>query len=111
MDGNEYLDFALSQGPLLLGHSHPEVLVRVREELAKGQLYGGQSEIEIDLARKLIEIIPGVDLVRFCNSGSDAVHTAIRLARAVTGKRKIVKFEGHYHGWYDNVFVDVRFPS
>ena len=111
VDGNEYLDFALSQGPLLLGHSHPEVLARVREELAKGQLYGGQSEIEIDLARKLIEIIPGVDLVRFCNSGSDAVHTAIRLARAVTGKRKIVKFEGHYHGWYDNVFVDVRFQA
>ena len=108
VDGNEFLDYTLSQGPLLLGHSHPEVLDRVYRELAKGQLYAAQSEIELELARKLTEILPGADLVRFSNSGSDAIHTAFRLARGITGKRKIVKFEGHYHGWLDNVFIDVK---
>ncbi len=108
VDGNEYLDFTLSQGPLLLGHSHPEVLARVKEEESKGQLYAAQSELELKLARRLTEILPGAELVRFGTSGSDAVHTAIRLARAITGKRKILKFEGHYHGWYDNILVDVR---
>ncbi len=108
VDGNEYIDYTLSQGPLLLGHSPPEILDRIQQELAKGQLYAGQSEIEIELARKLTEVLPGADLVRFSNSGSDAIHTAMRLARGITGKRKIVKFEGHYHGWLDNIFIDVK---
>ena len=108
VDGNEYIDYTLSQGPLLLGHSPPEILDRIQQELAKGQLYAGQSEIEIELARKLTEVLPGADLVRFSNSGSDAIHTAMRLARGITGNRKIVKFEGHYHGWFDNIFVDVK---
>ena len=109
-DGNEYIDFTLSQGPLILGHSHPELLARVIEELQRGQLYAGQFESELELARRLAEILPGADLVRFCNSGSEAVHTSIRLARAATGKRKILKFEGHYHGWFDNILVSVAPP-
>ncbi len=110
VDGNEYLDYTLSQGPLLLGHTPPEILDRIQQELAKGQLYAAQSEIEVELARKLTEVLPGADLVRFSNSGSDAIHTAMRLARGITGKSKILKFEGHYHGWLDNIFIDVK-PS
>ena len=110
-DGNEYLDFTLSQGPMLVGHSHPEVLERVEREQRRGQLYAAQSVLEIDLGRRLTELIPGADLVRFCTSGSEAVHTALRVARAVTSRRRIIRFEGHYHGWYDNVFVNARASS
>ncbi|MCY3775856.1 MAG: aspartate aminotransferase family protein [Candidatus Aminicenantes bacterium] len=108
VDGNEYIDFTLSQGPMLLGHSHPEVLERVRVEQSRGQLFAAQSELEIELARLLTRVLPGVDLVRFSNSGSDAAHAAFRMARALTGKRKILKFEGHYHGWFDDIFLDVK---
>ena len=108
VDGNEYIDFTLSQGPMLLGHSHPEVLERVRVEQSKGQLFAAQSELEIELARLLTRVLPGADLVRFSNSGSDAAHAAFRMARALTGKRKILKFEGHYHGWFDDIFLDVK---
>ena len=107
VDGNEYLDFTLSQGPMLLGHSHPEVLERVRLEQSKGQLYAAQSELEVELARLLTQILPSADLVRFSNSGSDAAHAVFRMARALTGRRKILKFEGHYHGWFDDIFLDV----
>ncbi len=108
VDGNEYLDFTLSQGPMLLGHSHPEVLERVRIEQSRGQLFAAQSELEIELARLLTQILPSADLVRFSNSGSDAAHAVFRMARALTGRRKILKFEGHYHGWFDDIFVDVK---
>ncbi len=108
VDGNEYIDFTLSQGPMLLGHSHPEVLERVRVEQSKGQLFAAQSELEIELARLLTRVLPGADLVRFSISGSDAAHAAFRMARALTGKRKILKFEGHYHGWFDDIFLDVK---
>lgn len=108
VDGNEYIDFTLSQGPMLLGHSHPEVLERVGAEQSKGQLFAAQSELEIELARLLTRVLPGADLVRFSNSGSDAAHAAFRMARALTGKRKILKFEGHYHGWFDDIFLDVK---
>ena len=111
VDGNEYLDFTLSQGPMLVGHSHPEVLERVEREQRRGQLYAAQSVLEIDLGRRLTELIPGADLVRFCTSGSEAVHIALRVARAVTGRRRIIRFEGHYHGWYDNIFVNARTSS
>ena len=108
VDGNEYIDFTLSQGPMLLGHSHPEVLERVRIEQSKGQLFAAQSELEIELARLMTRVLPGADLVRFSNSGSDAAHAVFRMARALTGKRKILKFEGHYHGWFDDIFLDVK---
>ena len=110
VDGNEYLDFTLSQGPLILGHSHPKVLQRVTEEMKHGQLYAGQHELEINLAEKLQRHIPCAELVRFTNSGSESVQATLRLARAFTGRTKYVKFEGHYHGWFDNVLVSLQ-PS
>ena len=105
VDENVYLDFTLSQGPLFLGHSPPAVLDFVIQAMRDGQLYGAQHELEIELAEQFQRIVPCADLVRFCNSGSEAVHAAIRAARAHTGRDKILKFEGHYHGWYDETLV------
>ena len=103
VDGNEYLDFTLSQGPLIVGHNHPHVVKRVEEYARNGQLYAGQHILEIELAEKLQQLIPSAELMRFCLDGSEAVQTAFRLARAKTGKQKFLRFEGHYHGWLDNV--------
>lgn len=103
VDGNEYLDFTLSQGPLILGHSHPRVLEAVQTYSSFGQLYAGQHIQEVELAEKLCRHIPSAELVRFCLDGSEAVQTAFRVARAKTGRNKFLRFEGHYHGWLDNV--------
>ncbi|MCK0148035.1 aspartate aminotransferase family protein [Arenibacter sp. F26102] len=103
VDGNKYLDFTLSQGPLILGHSHPYVLKRIQEYSEKGQLFAGQHLLELELAEKLQQYIPSAELMRFCLDGSTAVQTALRVARAKTGKQKFIRFEGHYHGWLDNV--------
>lgn len=102
-DNNEYLDFTLSQGPMILGHSHPEVLKAVEEYSREGQLFAGQHIKEIELAEKLNQHIPSAELMRFCLDGSEAVHTAFRVARAKTKRKKFLRFEGHYHGWLDNV--------
>lgn len=110
VDGNEYLDFTLSQGPTILGHSHPEVLRRVEEETRLGQLFAGQHEMELDLAEKLQSLIPCAELIRFSNSGSESVQAALRLARGYTGRKKYIKFEGQYHGWFDNVLIS-QHPS
>lgn len=111
VDGNEYLDFTLSQGPLILGHSHPAVLNGVNEYSASGQLYAGQHLREIELAEKLNTHIPSAELMRFCLDGSEAVQTAFRVARAKTGKNKFLRFEGHYHGWLDNVAWAISAPG
>lgn len=111
VDGNEYLDFTLSQGPLILGHSHPEVLKAVAEYSQDGQLFAGQHIREIELAEKLNQLIPSAELMRFCLDGSEAVQTAFRVARAKTGKSKFLRFEGHYHGWMDNVCWGISTPS
>ncbi|HWV29420.1 MAG TPA: aspartate aminotransferase family protein [Dyadobacter sp.] len=111
VDGNEYLDFTLSQGPLILGHSHPEVLRAVNEYSQEGQLFAGQHIHEIELAEKLNQLIPSAELMRFCLDGSEAVQTAFRVARAKTGKHKFLRFEGHYHGWMDNVCWGISTPS
>ncbi|MCE6989685.1 aspartate aminotransferase family protein [Dyadobacter sp. CY323] len=111
VDGNEYLDFTLSQGPLILGHSHPEVLKAIAEYSEMGQLFAGQHIREIELAEKLNELIPSAELMRFCLDGSEAVQTAFRVARAKTGKNKFLRFEGHYHGWMDNVCWGISAPS
>jgi glutamate-1-semialdehyde 2,1-aminomutase len=103
VDGNEYLDFTLSQGPLILGHSHPKVLESINDYSAKGQLFAGQHLQEILLAEKIQELIPSAERMRFCLDGSEAVQTAFRVVRATTGRPKILRFEGHYHGWLDNV--------
>lgn len=111
VDGNEYVDFTLSQGPLIVGHSHPKVLESVREYSEKGQLFAGQHIREIELAEKLQRLIPSAELMRFCLDGSEAVQTAFRAARDKTGKQKFLRFEGHYHGWMDNVCFGISTPS
>ncbi|HRN55136.1 MAG TPA: aspartate aminotransferase family protein [Agriterribacter sp.] len=111
VDGNEYLDFTLSQGPLILGHSHPHVLKSVQEYTEQGQLFAGQHIKEVELAEKLNALIPSAELMRFCLDGSEAVQTALRIARAKTGKEKFIRFEGHYHGWLDNVCWGISAPS
>ncbi len=109
-DGNNYLDYTLAQGPMLLGHSPSVVLDFVGEAMQNGQLYAGQHELEITLSEKLQQLIPCAELVRFGNSGSEVVHAALRLARAHTGRDKILKFEGQYHGWYDDELISVHPP-
>lgn len=103
VDGNTYLDFTLAQGPAILGHAHPEVTEAVREALARPVAFAAQHEDEVLLAETLQRLIPSAERVRFSLTGSEAVHTALRLARACTGRPRFVRFEGHYHGWLDNV--------
>ncbi len=110
VDGNVYIDYALANGPIILGHAPQSVLDKVRATLPMGQLFAGQTELEAQLAKKLVEIIPCAERIRFASSGTETIQAAVRLARAHTGRAKIVKFEGHYHGWTDNVFVSVN-PS
>jgi glutamate-1-semialdehyde 2,1-aminomutase len=107
VDGNEYVDYALAFGPALLGHSPPRVIARVREQLNRGVLHGTLHEGEIELAERVVRLVPGAEKVAFANAGSDAVHAAIRIARAATGRHLVLKFEGHYHGWIDPVYVNV----
>lgn len=107
MDGNKLLDFTLSQGPMIVGHSNPEVLEAVQQALALGQLYAGQHEQEVLLAEKLQQLIPSAELIRFGSSGSEADQTVLRLARFHSGRPKVIKFEGHYHGWFDNVSFNI----
>src|SRR5690349_17913235 len=111
VDGNEYLDFTLSQGPLILGHSHPDVLTAVERASQDGQLFAGQHLLELELAEKLQSLLPCAELLRFSLSGSEADHAALRLARAMTGRPKFLRFEGHYHGWFDSVAFGISAPS
>jgi len=110
VDGNEYVDYVLGQGPLILGHSPSCILKAVQKALEKGQLYAAQHEMEIALSEKLQQLIPCAELVRYSNSGSEIVQAALRVARAYTGREKVIKFEGHYHGWIDNVLISVHPP-
>lgn len=109
-DGNALIDHTLAQGPCILGHSHPEVVARVRAAIGEGQLYAGQHIAEIELAETLQRLIPSAELVRFASSGSEAAQACLRLARHVTGRTKWIKFEGHYHGWLDGVAWGVNPP-
>jgi glutamate-1-semialdehyde 2,1-aminomutase len=110
VDGNGYIDYVLGQGPMLLGHSHPAVLDAVNAAMRKGQLYAGQHPLEIEVAEALVRLVPCAELCRFGLSGSEMVQAAMRLARAVTGRVKILRFEGHYHGWFDNVLLSLTPP-
>jgi glutamate-1-semialdehyde 2,1-aminomutase len=102
VDGNEYIDYLLGLGPMILGHRHPEVTKAVADAITDyGTCFGLPYELEIEAAEKVVAAVPGIEQVRFTNSGSEAVGTAVRLARATTGRRLIVRFEGHYHGWQD----------
>ncbi len=111
VDGNKYIDFTLSQGPLILGHSHPELLRDIANYSEVGQLFAGQHLQEIELAETLNRLIPSAELMRFCLDGSEAVQTAIRVARSKTQRQLFLRFEGHYHGWLDNVAYGLSYPA
>lgn len=101
-DGRNYLDYHAAFGPFLLGHAHPEVNRRVVEAIRQTDLYGmGTTDLEVALAEKLVKLIPSAERVLLCNTGSEATFHAIRLARAATGRRKLIKFQGCYHGYHD----------
>lgn len=105
IDGNRYLDYALGMGPTILGHAPKAVCDAVAGSLSQGQMFAGQHRAELELARLLVEHIPSAELTRVGMSGSEMVQAALRVSRAFTGKRKFIKFEGQYHGWFDNVLV------
>jgi glutamate-1-semialdehyde 2,1-aminomutase len=104
-DGKRYIDYVLSWGPMLLGHAHPAVIAAVTEQLQHGLSFGAPTEIETRLADKICDIMPGMDMVRMVNSGTEATMSAIRLARGATGRDKIIKFEGCYHGHSDSLLI------
>ena len=110
VDGNEYLDYVLGQGPQFFGHSHPVIVDAVQRQMARSQVFSAQHELEIEVAELVCELVPCAELVRFNSVGSEAVHGAWRLARGVTGRDKILKFEGHYHGWLDQALISVHPP-
>jgi glutamate-1-semialdehyde 2,1-aminomutase len=103
VDGNRLIDYYCGMGAMVLGHSPESVRQAVKDQVDRGILYAGQSEIEFEAAKILCERIPSARRIRFGSSGSEVAQAAFRLARAATGKRTILKFEGHYHGWFDNI--------
>ena len=104
-DGHEYVDYLLGLGPMILGHRHPVVTAAVAAAITEyGTCPGLPYPLEIEAARKVVDAVPGVDMVRFTNSGSEAVGSAVRIARAYTGRRLVIRFEGHYHGWQDTIY-------
>jgi glutamate-1-semialdehyde 2,1-aminomutase len=110
VDGNVYIDYALGMGPNILGHAPVAVTDEVARTLGIGQLFAGQHALELDLANKFCSCVRSAELVRFGLSGSEMVQAAMRVARAYTGKPEIIKFEGHYHGWFDNIFINNSGP-
>ena len=105
VDGKRYVDYVLSWGPMLLGHAHPEVLNAVQTQMHNGLSFGAPSEIETELAEKIKSLVPSIESVRMVSSGTEATMSAIRLARGATGRDKIIKFEGCYHGHSDSLLV------
>lgn len=110
VDGNEYVDFWLGHTALILGHSPVEVVKAVKKQLENGTQYGVSHELEVALAEQVVKMVPSVEMIRFTNSGTEANMYAIRLARAFTGRSKIAKFEGGWHGGYDALQVGVKQP-
>ena len=104
-DGNEYVDWMMGFGSLPLGHAHPDVTRAIAEAAATGAHFATATEIEIEVAELLRGLIPNAERIRFANTGTEAVMAALRLARGYTGRPKVLKFEGHYHGWYDDLMV------
>ena len=104
-DRNEYIDFLASWGPLILGHAHPKVIRAVEDAVEKGLSFGLTNPNEVKLAQLVVEMVPSVEKVRFVNSGTEATMSAVRLARGVTGRKLVVKFDGCYHGHYDSLLV------
>ncbi|MEM2249667.1 MAG: glutamate-1-semialdehyde 2,1-aminomutase [Candidatus Bathyarchaeia archaeon] len=110
VDGNEYVDFWMGHGTHILGHSSPLVVEAVRRQLENGVHYGTSHELEVALAEQVVKMVPSAEMVRFTNSGTEANMYAIRLARAYTGRNKIIKFEGGWHGGYDALHIGVKYP-
>lgn len=104
-DGNKYIDYVGSWGPLILGHCHPEVVKNLKEVLDRGTSFGACTEIEVKMAELMVESIPSLEMVRMVNSGTESTMTALRLARGYTGRSKIVKFNGNYHGHSDSLLI------
>ncbi|MER8949869.1 aspartate aminotransferase family protein [Mesorhizobium sp. M0809] len=109
-NGNRYIDYVIGLGPMILGHRAEAIETAILESLAIGQVFGGQSSLEAQLAARIVDLVPCAELVRFTNTGTEADLLAVRLARAFTGRPKIIKFEGHYHGWGDGLAVSIKPP-
>lgn len=105
VDGNEYIDYVGSWGPMIVGHCHPRVNEAIKKMADKGTSFGAPTELEIELAKLVIEAVPSIEMVRMVNSGTEATMSAIRLSRGYTGRDKIIKFEGGYHGHADGLLV------
>ena len=105
VDGNRYIDYVLSWGPLILGHAHPRVVQALQTAVTRGTSYGAPSPLENELAKQVMGLMPHIEMIRFVNSGTEATMSALRLARAYTGRSKIVKFQGNYHGHADMLLV------
>ena len=105
IDGNQYIDYIGSWGPMILGNNHPVVLKAVQEAIVKGLSYGAATEAEVTMAKLVCELVPSVEMVRMVNSGTEATMSALRTARGYTGRNKIIKFEGCYHGHSDSLLV------
>ena len=106
VDGNSYLDYVCSWGPMILGHAHPQVVAAVRAAAALGTSYGAPTQAEVDLAAEVVARVPGAEMVRLTSSGTEAAMTALRLARAATGRAKVMKFAGCYHGHVDGLLAE-----
>jgi glutamate-1-semialdehyde 2,1-aminomutase len=101
LDGNEIIDYVMGNGALLLGHAHPELVAAISSQVAQGTHLGGSTPFEMQWAQSIMRLVPSVEKVRFTNSGTESTYLAIRLARAFTGKKKVLKFEEHFHGWHE----------
>jgi len=104
-DGNQYIDYVGSWGPLIVGHAHPAIVAAIREQAGRGSSFGAPTTLEIELAEMIVDAIPSMEMVRMVNSGTEATMSAIRLARGATGRKKVVKFAGGYHGHVDALLV------
>jgi len=111
LDGNDLVDYACGNWPLILGHSPEVVIEAVKRQLSRGLLYAGQCELEVEASELLVQLVPCAERVRFNLSGTEAMQAAIRIARAATGRQKILVFQGHYNGWADSVLWNVRTTS
>src|ERR1700694_1739756 len=105
VDGHTYIDYVGSWGPMILGHADPEVVAAVKEAAGRGTSFGAPNELEVQLAEEIVNAVPSIEMVRMVNSGTEATMSAIRLARGVTGRNQLIKFEGCYHGHGDSLLV------
>src|SRR5947208_5519955 len=111
LDENEYVDLLIAYGALILGHAHPAIVSAVTDQIQNGSMLGTTTELEIDVAKKIQSMVPSAEMVSFSNTGTEATMEAVRIARAFTGREKLLKFEGHYNGQYGYVLFSVESPS